>query len=466
MLGNDTDPEGNPLARPSWSQPAHGTVTLNADGSFTYTPDAGFTGTDSFTYKDNDGVNNSNTATVSLTVNPAVSQPPVANNDTYTATENTTLTVAAPGVLANDTAPQGQALTSQITTQPAHGTVTLNDNGSFNYTPTAGYTGPDSFTYTDQDTAGLGSRPATVSLTVNPAASQPPLANNDTYSLTQNTTLTVPGPGVQANDSDPLGLALTSTIIGQPAHGTVTLNADGSFSYTPTANFTGIDTFTYSDRDPGGLSSNVATVTLQVGSVTQPPFQPPEVGVVANLSNIFPGRQQLMDLTLLGKLELIGSNLTGTMAGMLTQQEAFVQGLYRQLLGREPDLPGLANWLILLQSGMLRQTVVDAIWQSPEHLGDEVDHLYATILNRPADSGGRAGWVNALQNGASLTDMTFQFFTAAEFQAAHPSSASFVSALYTSLLGRSAAPADLTYWTNALQNGASRERDPSPGRLH
>ena len=103
MLANDTDVDGSTADRGTWSTgPAHGTLTLNADGSFTYTPDANFNGTDSFTYKANDGTADSNTATVTITVT-AVNDAPVAANDTYTTNEDTPLTVTAPDVLANDT---------------------------------------------------------------------------------------------------------------------------------------------------------------------------------------------------------------------------------------------------------------------------------------------------------------------------------------------------------------------------
>ena len=100
------DPDNNPLTYSEVTGAAHGTVTLNSDGSFTYTPAASFSGVDSFTFLACDGIADSNVATVSIVVSP-VNQAPVANNDTYSTAENTTLTVAAPGVLANDKDPDG-----------------------------------------------------------------------------------------------------------------------------------------------------------------------------------------------------------------------------------------------------------------------------------------------------------------------------------------------------------------------
>src|SRR5207247_7951216 len=111
-------------------------------------PAANDNGPDSFTYKVSDGTLDSNVATVAVTVTP-VNDAPVAGNDSYSAVEDTALAVAAPGVLANDTDVDGDALTTVLVTGPAHGTLTLNANGSFTYTPAANYNGSDSFSYRD-----------------------------------------------------------------------------------------------------------------------------------------------------------------------------------------------------------------------------------------------------------------------------------------------------------------------------
>ena len=111
VLANDTDADGNTLTAAVVSGPSHGTLTLNANGSFTYTPAAGYHGADSFTYKANDGAADSNVATVSLTIN-AVNHAPVAVNDSYSLNQDTVLSVAAPGVLANDTDADGNTLTA------------------------------------------------------------------------------------------------------------------------------------------------------------------------------------------------------------------------------------------------------------------------------------------------------------------------------------------------------------------
>src|SRR5205823_6549496 len=117
-------------------------LTLNANGSFTYTPSANVNGADSFTYKANDGALNSNTATVTITIN-AVNDAPVAQNDSYTTDEDTQLTVGAAGVLANDSDAEGDALSAVLVTGPGHGSLTFNGDGSFTYTAGANFNGTD-----------------------------------------------------------------------------------------------------------------------------------------------------------------------------------------------------------------------------------------------------------------------------------------------------------------------------------
>jgi VCBS repeat-containing protein len=165
MLANDTDVDEDALSVSLVSGPAHGTVTLTANESFTYTPAANYNGADSFTYKANDGQADSNVATVSLTVTPNVA--PVTNNDSYAVTEHKVLTVnAAAGVLANDSDVDGDPLYAALVSGPAHGKLTFNSDGSFVYKPLGHYNGPDSFTYKAFD-GSASSDVTTVSITVN-----------------------------------------------------------------------------------------------------------------------------------------------------------------------------------------------------------------------------------------------------------------------------------------------------------
>ena len=268
VLGNDTDVDGDPLTAVLNTGPANGVLTLNAGGSFTYTPAAGFNGSDSFTYAANDGTVNSNVATVTIGVN-AVNDAPVAVDDSYSTTEDTALTIAAPGVLGNDTDADGDALTAVLGTGPANGALTLNTSGAFTYTPNADFNGSDSFTYFANDGTVNSATAATVTITVN-AVNDVPVAVDDAYATDEDTALTIAAPGVLGNDTDVDGDALTAVLNTGPANGVLTLNANGSFTYTPAAGFNGSDSFTYAAND-GTVNSNVATVTITVNAVNVPP---------------------------------------------------------------------------------------------------------------------------------------------------------------------------------------------------
>src|SRR5205807_2500195 len=152
--------------------------TLNANGSFTYTPAANFNGSDSFTYKANDGLLDSNAATLALTMNP-VNDAPVAANDSFATDEDTPLTVTAPGVLGNDTDVDSSVLTVVAVPTRRSVDLTLTANGSFTYTPAANFNGSDSFTYKANDGL-LDSNVATVSLTIRPM-NHAPVAANDSF---------------------------------------------------------------------------------------------------------------------------------------------------------------------------------------------------------------------------------------------------------------------------------------------
>jgi hypothetical protein len=405
VLANDTDPNaGTTLTATLVSNPAHGTVVLNPDGSFSYAPAPGFMGTDSFTYQANDGSFSSNVASVILTV-----ASPVANNDSYSTNQNTVLSVGVPGVLANDTDPHNLPLTAVLVAGPVHGTIALNGDGSFTYAPAANFLGTDSFSYQASDGQDI-STVATVTITVG----QPPTAQGDSYIVEENSSLvagagstyllmdsqrgdeiglgqtydftptnstitatvqiggntnntvevdvttpssswtlyfqapdqgqlvpgvydfatrwpfqqpgtpglevigngqgntnltgqftvteatydaggniisfaanfvqysdgssaaligqvaynsTKPQPGgVLANDSDPnIGTTLSAIEVSGPSHGTLALNPDGSFLYTPAPGFSGADSFTYKVND-GYFNSDLATVTISVAA--------------------------------------------------------------------------------------------------------------------------------------------------------------------------------------------------------
>ena len=250
-----------PLVPVLLSTTAHGTLTLNNDGSLTYVPAAGFTGTDTFSYQDKDaGSVLSNTVTDSITVAAA----PTAAGDTFTVEGNSTLNVASPGVLAND--PGGTApLSAVLVTGTTHGILTLYPDGSLTYVPNSNFSGSDTFTYRAQDADSVLSAPVTDTITITP----PPVAASESYTVQSGTTLNVTAPGVLANDSggaNPLSAVLVTTT----ANGELTLSPDGSLSYTPSAGFTGTDTFTYEDQDANGVLSLPVTDTITVNEVGSP----------------------------------------------------------------------------------------------------------------------------------------------------------------------------------------------------
>jgi VCBS repeat-containing protein len=165
VLRNDQDPDGDALIATLVTGPTKGTLTFNADGSFTYQPNANFDGNDSFVYRAGDGGTQSAVATVTIAVSP-VNDVPIAVNDLYSATQSAPLNVsAANGVLDNDTDIDSPDLTAALVRGPANGTLTLNADGSFTYTPAATFSGQDNFTYRASDNAGGVSNVATVTIT-------------------------------------------------------------------------------------------------------------------------------------------------------------------------------------------------------------------------------------------------------------------------------------------------------------
>ena len=172
VLANDTDPDGDTLTTVSAGVPAHGTTVINSNGTITYTPSSGYTGSDQFGYAISDGRGGTASAKVSISVTSGggtTNTPPLAADDTATTPAGTPVAV---NVLKNDTDADGDALTVTGSTTPAHGTTTVNSNGTVTYTPASGYTGTDVFDYTVSDGRG-GTDTGTVTMTVTPTASQP-----------------------------------------------------------------------------------------------------------------------------------------------------------------------------------------------------------------------------------------------------------------------------------------------------
>lgn len=265
ILANDTGLADAPLSVTITSPAVNGTVTVNADNSVTYTPNAGFTGADSFIYRVSDANGESAIATVNVVVLPTTI--PIAMNDMATVVSGGMVIIS---VLDNDTGLSDTPLTVTLSSPPANGTATVNADNTITYIATAGFVGIDSFTYTITDADGDSST-ATVNVTVNPiiVTNQPPIAQNDSASTTAGQAILI---DVLANDSDPDGDPLSFVSIGTAANGTISV-VGTQLVYTPNVGFTGSDSFTYTIGDGNGGTAT-ATVTLNVMPGVVPPTPP------------------------------------------------------------------------------------------------------------------------------------------------------------------------------------------------
>ncbi|MHA2021257.1 MAG: Ig-like domain-containing protein [Candidatus Thorarchaeota archaeon] len=246
VIANDFDIDGDVLTALAVSGPSYGTLSLNTDGSFSYTPNADWFGVDSFVYEVSDGAM-TDTATVTVKVN-SVNDAPVAVNDTYSTLEDVTLIVAPPGVLANDFDVDGDPIGTILLDMPLHGIVLLEPDGAFTYIPDPDYYGYDTFTYQVFDGTEY-SDIATVIITVI-YVNTPPTAYDDAYTTEAGVPLVVEAPGVLANDVDvDVEDVLEALLIDSPMHGIVVLDPKGSFTYIPDIAWCGVDTFTYNVFD-------------------------------------------------------------------------------------------------------------------------------------------------------------------------------------------------------------------------
>jgi VCBS repeat-containing protein len=268
------DPDGEELMFTVKTAPTAGTLGPitridRATAEVVYTPTAAksasaFTG-DSFEVRVDDENGGSDSAKVSLTA--GTNEAPVAHDDSVTTQEDRSV-----DILMEATDPDGDTLSFAITSGPSNGslgTITMVDanKARVRYTPSPNYFGSDSFEFTVSDPAGL-SDVGEISINVT-SAPDTPQAVNDSYTVAEDGTLAVPPSGVLANDHDSDGDSLSAQLVSGPTNGTLVLNANGGFTYTPTAGFTGTDSFTYRASD-GALQSS-ATVTITVTSVNDAP---------------------------------------------------------------------------------------------------------------------------------------------------------------------------------------------------
>ena len=264
-VDGDLDPSSANTDCTTCSGPSNGTLVNNGDGTFTYTPDEGFNGSDSFAYEICDAEGACDTATVNITVEP-VNDPPVANDDAASTSEDTPVTVDA---AANDTDADGDLdpASATVISGPTNGTVVDNGDGTFTYTPNGDFNGVDSFEYEICDTSGACDT-ATVTINVSPV-NDVPTANDDQAITDEDMSVSIP-----VTDNDSAGPAnedpsLTITEVSDPANGSTSI-IGGEIVYTPDSDFTGVDTFTYTVCDSDG-DCDTATVTVVVNALNDPP---------------------------------------------------------------------------------------------------------------------------------------------------------------------------------------------------
>ncbi|HET7728173.1 MAG TPA: Ig-like domain-containing protein [Candidatus Limnocylindrales bacterium] len=331
VLANDTDPDADALDVLTAGPAANGAAVVNADNTVTYTPNGGFSGTDTFSYTVSDGsLDDTGTVTVTVAPAPPPNQPPVANGDTASTAEDVAVSVA---VLANDSDPDGGSVTLVgVTAAPSNGAATANADGTVTYVPSANWSGTDSFGYQISDGADTAS--ATVSVTVAPA-DDPPAAASRSATTTAGTAVTITLTGTDVDTCELTFATFTlpaSGVLGTLGNAACVANAAGGTDtatvvYTPNAGFTGTDSFTYQVADLTGPSAP-ATVTITVN----PPAPPPSTHHVGDLdsSRTLGSKNWSATVTILvhsgGDAALPGAVVTGSWSGAATGSASCTTG--------------------------------------------------------------------------------------------------------------------------------------------
>ena len=294
FINGDLDPDSTTLVVDTIPQqgPQHGSIVIQPDGSFTYTPNEHFYGTDTVVVEICDqgiplpplcGLD-----TLVITITP-VNDPPIANSQSYTASPGDTLTG---NILDNDFDIDSTAITADsVLLEPNGGSFTLNPDGSFNYVPNPGFSGLDTIVVLICD-SGFPLPPEcasdTLFITVNDTVNDPPVISNDTLSTLEDTPVSG---NVITDDFDPDGTTLVADTLAAagPQNGSITINPDGSFVYTPNENFNGIDTVVINICDQGiplpplcGLD----TLVITVSPVNDPPVTESQTYALTELDTV------------------------------------------------------------------------------------------------------------------------------------------------------------------------------------
>jgi hypothetical protein len=259
-----SDPDGDQISFNAPSAPANGVLGGTAP-NLTYTPNAGFSGADSFSFTVSDGQANSAPALVSITVEPRPNQAPVL--DAPLADRNDAEGDAVGfSIAANFSDPDGDPLSFSVSGALPSGIGF--SAGSFSGTLGFDAAGSYPITVTAEDEFGASVSDDFVWNVAN--TNRAPVAANDSYAISRNATLTVAAPGVLGNDSDPDADPLSAVLESGVSDGSLSLAANGGFVYTVDADFCGSDGFSYRASD-GDLQSNLATVSIEIDCSNQAP---------------------------------------------------------------------------------------------------------------------------------------------------------------------------------------------------
>lgn len=262
ILANDSDPDGDQLTVRLTNVTNGGSATLNADQTVTFTPNPNVTLSPQYVqYEISDGRGGTARAYAAIYIQ-SVNDLPVASNDTAETDEDNPVSL---NVLANDTDVEGPLQLSRIVSMPQHGTLSYSSTGEVTYMPGSNFYGQDNFVYEARD-SNWATVTASVSIAVSPVADAMVL-NSDTASVGEDSSVSG---NVMTNDKIDSAFPATASVLSASANGSVTMSLDGSYVYTPAANFHGSDAFTYQLTDSLGNTAN-ATVSITISSVNDAP---------------------------------------------------------------------------------------------------------------------------------------------------------------------------------------------------
>ena len=309
LIASDAEDNSASLTYALSTTPSNGTVVVNG-ATATYTPNADYNGTDSFSFQvtDSDGLT-STAAVVTITIT-AVNDVPVATAASVTTIEDIAVDI---GLIASDVEDVSGSLTYTVTSEPSNGTVVVNGTTA-TYTPNSDYNGVDSFSFEATDSEGATSTVAVVTITIT-AVNDAPVANAVSVTTSEDTALAI---ALTASDAEDNSASLTYALSTTPSNGTVVVNG-ATATYTPNADYNGTDSFSFQVTDSDGLTSTVAVVTITITAVNDVP-----VATAASVTTI---EDTAVDIGLIASdVEDVSGSLTYTVTSEPSNGTVLVNG--------------------------------------------------------------------------------------------------------------------------------------------